>query len=140
MRRRFDEVGPEEEGGFFPVDLTPMIDIVFLLLIFFMVSTRFLDAHGYDVELPETEDAPRQEGVTETPVIVVGADGIATIDGERFEPGDPIPMAEAWSRAVVRADRRASHGDVMGWMDRLQGKGVTAVTLESTPLEKRPPP
>lgn len=37
------------------VDLSPLIDVVFLLLIFFMVSTRFKDDHGLDLDLPQAE-------------------------------------------------------------------------------------
>jgi len=47
------------------VDLTPMVDVVFLLLIFFMISTTFVETPGIEVKLPEssssiTEKAPEE--------------------------------------------------------------------------------
>lgn len=117
------------------IDLTPMLDVVFLLLIFFMVSTRVFDPYGYEVELPETKTAPKLSGQSDTLVLIVQADGSAILNGRRLS-NDEIPEIPAGSTVVtVRADRAASHGQVMTWMDRLQEAGVRSVTLASTPIE-----
>ena len=55
-RRHRDSLSGDED-----VDLTPLIDCVFLLLIFFMVTTVFLHAKGLDVDLPAQSEATEQE-------------------------------------------------------------------------------
>ncbi len=140
MRRTPGWRSDDETASLLPIDLTPMIDIVFLLLIFFMVSTRIMEPYGYQIELPETEAAPQQQGQTETPVLSVLADGGASINGERLARDAELTLPASTAEVVLRADRAASHGDVMFWMDRLQSAGIRQVTLASSPVENRPSP
>jgi len=113
-----------EDEALIPADLTPLIDIVFLLLIFFIVSARIFDPSGYDVELPESEAAP-QRAPSDLPIVVVQPDGTARIDGEAVDVDAALPFADGLERAILRADKRSSHGDVM----------ITEVTLATEPVE-----
>ncbi|OUR73263.1 biopolymer transporter ExbD, partial [Methylophaga sp. 41_12_T18] len=68
---------PKEEQP--DVNLTPMIDVVFLLLLFFMVSTSFIRESSLKVDLPEATGEAMVE--QETPIdIIINADGIFTIN------------------------------------------------------------
>ena len=53
MRRK---IRKQEEGG---IDLTPMMDIVFIMLIFFIVTTSFVKETGVDINRPNAETAER---------------------------------------------------------------------------------
>lgn len=124
---------PEPNDTLLPFDLTPLIDIVFLLLIFFMVSARFLDPRGFEVELPEAAEAPGQVGVQETPMLLVRADGGARWDGRDLAPDGSLEMATPVSEVILQADREARHGAVIRWMDLLKAAGVVRVTLATEP-------
>lgn len=139
MRRLVRRRGGDE-GALF--DLTPMIDVVFLLLIFFMVSTRVLEPYGYTVDLPESEAAPSTEGTTQTPILTVLADGRAVLASKIFALDDELPLEllAAKQTVMMRADKAATHGDVMRWMDRLHAAGVISVTLVTVPIENAPRP
>ena len=65
-RQRSKEVG---------VDLTPLIDVVFLLLIFFMVSTTFTRESHLQVELPEASGEPVSPAEVQQIDVVINADG-----------------------------------------------------------------
>jgi len=64
------------------LDLTPMIDVVFLLIIFFMVATRFAEMErDIELELPEVASASALTSAPKQRVVTVGAVGQVTLDG-----------------------------------------------------------
>ena len=74
------------------INLTPLIDVVFLLLIFFMVSTSFSELTQLVVDLPEAEGAPAS---TNTKLLlVVDVEGNMTLDGAPV-PNDARGLSEA---------------------------------------------
>ena len=113
------------------LELTPLIDVVFLLLIFFMVSTTFVhDRGGMQVELPRSEHRdliPQGSDLS----LVLGTDGRIQLDGEdknleelklaliRHAEEDPNTLV------VLRADRGLEHGRVVEVMDLVQDLGLT---------------
>jgi biopolymer transport protein ExbD len=113
------------------LELTPLIDVVFLLLIFFMVSTTFIsDEGGLQVELPRSENRdliPEGSDVA----LAIAADGAMELDGKavdleelkrvlrRSAEEDPNTMV------VVRADRSLAHGKVVAVMDLVRELGLT---------------
>ncbi|MCH2115872.1 MAG: biopolymer transporter ExbD [Pirellulales bacterium] len=65
------------------LNLTPMIDVVFLLIIFFMVATSFSKMeHDIDLELPEVAAAAAMTSAPKQRVVSVHADGAVALDGE----------------------------------------------------------
>ena len=117
------------------LELTPLIDVVFLLLIFFMVSTTFVsDEGGLAVELPRSENRdliPEGRDVA----LAISADGTMQIDGEvqsldqlrrRLKltaEEDPSTMV------VVRADKELAHGRVVEVMDLVRELGLTQFAI-----------
>ena len=127
-RRRF----VEDEASL--VELTPMIDVVFLLLIFFMVSTRFFDPFGFEVDLPEADSAPEVTSRTQDLIVSIHADGRATIRGEIYELDGPLPDVTDAAQVIVRGDRSTAYGKVIAWMDRLREAGVEQAVLAAEPV------
>ena len=74
------------------INLTPLIDVVFLLLIFFMVSTSFSELTQLVVDLPEAEGAPASTDTTL--LLVVDVEGNMTLDGAPV-PNDARGLSEA---------------------------------------------
>jgi len=119
------------------INLTPLIDVVFLLLIFFMVSTTF-DRHAtIQLQLPSAEREPLTDEISWIEILI-DARGNYFVDGQelinrrpetlqrlltdrvREHPQDPI---------LIRADALASHQSVVTALDVVGRMGITAVSI-----------
>ncbi len=69
----------EEEGA---VDLTPMLDVVFIMLIFFIVTASFIKEAGVDVNRPRAETAENQNAAV---LVAINADNSVWMDGRRVD-------------------------------------------------------
>jgi len=119
------------------VNLTSMIDVVFLLLIFFMVSTSFIREASLSLQLPAaTSDPAPEQGV---PVeVVVGADGRYFFGNEELVNTTLAALRAALLTAadsdtertiVIRADARAPHQAVVTVMDAAGRAGFSRVSI-----------
>jgi len=115
------------------INIAPLVDVVFLLVIFFAVSTTFLETAGIQLTLPSSsstaERTPRELTVWVT------EDGTLTLDGEtlsleELETRLTERLAEMDSkRVVLRADRETRHGTVVRVMDAARAAGAEALTV-----------
>jgi biopolymer transport protein ExbD len=115
------------------INLTPLIDVVFLLLIFFMVSTTFKDDARIRVQLPEAqgEEVPAEE--VESLTIVIDQSGTFYVnDREVVDTGlDTLKKAVAGAAGarrdlpvILKADARTPHQSVMTAMDAASQLGL----------------
>ena len=115
------------------INITPLIDVLFLLLTFFMVSSTFIEQPGMELELPSvtrTETAPVREYI-----LTVTSDGLLFFDGESIAKGS-LPgrlratVPEMEGRALtLKADKEVSHGTVVELMDIARGSGVKKLVI-----------
>lgn len=127
------------------VNITPLIDVVFLLLIFFMVSTTFERESEIEVTLPEASiDAPiEEEFVIE---VTINAQGTYFVNGQRVINTQTSTLKQAMLKVaegrqdppiIVSADANATHQAVVRVMDAARQLGfvhlsfATAQTPES---------
>jgi len=115
------------------VELTPLIDVVFLLLIFFMVSTTFKRESVLAVELPDVQGVPRELAAAEITVRVDAA-GTVAVNDELLPDGEVGTVAdalksEAGTRVVVAADAAARHDAVVRVLDAAGRSGLTEVRI-----------
>ena len=111
------------------IDLTPMLDVVFLLLIFFMVSTRFEQLKEVPIELPKV-GAGQEVGAKESQRLQMRADGQLFLEGVAVER---TAIAAALSKAdvvVLSADEAVPHGAFMEVLTELRALPLDAVTVE----------
>ncbi|SDP38534.1 ExbD/TolR family protein [Selenomonas ruminantium] len=114
--------------------IIPMIDIMFFLLVFFMLSTLYMvNLKTVDIHMPQAAHAETQLKVT---YVVTMKD-----DGSLWLEDKPIAEQELLQRVaqqqannpqfavVVRADQKLDYGMVMGLLDKIKGAGVTKVGL-----------
>lgn len=121
----------------FTLDLTPLIDVVFLLLIFFMVSTVFVDFHRrMDLNLPASNSSILDERSKSLEIEM-------TADKQIFLNGSKITMADLESSiastesageikgksALIRADKNLPYGDVIKVMGILQSAGIPDISV-----------
>ena len=120
------------------LNMTSLIDVVLLLLIFFMMSTRFIDEARLQVRLPEAGIQPDAESVRKTVEIEVTAEGGYRVDGRDLVNNSPDTLATALSRATsgnraqvitIRADGRAVHQSVVTAMDVAGRLGYSRINI-----------
>ena len=116
------------------INLTPLIDIVFQLLIFFLITTTFVQNPGIDVELPKASAQPRQ-GEPETVIIAVTEDGRIVHEGRVVSTEELTTRLEEHHRqrpsamVIIQADTNTSHGKVVDVMDIARTVGFQALAI-----------
>jgi biopolymer transport protein ExbD len=94
------------------LNLTPMIDVLFQLIIFFMVGTQFVGSdHQIDVDVPSVSDAPTASADPARRVVVLRADGQVELDGQ------VVTLAQLRQR-LMDGDGRSSAAGIMVLGDR----------------------
>jgi len=126
-RKRFQE---EEEAA---IDMTPMLDIVFIMLIFFIVTTSFVKEAGIDVNKPDASQA--QAKPSANIFIAIRANGEVwmdkrMVDVERVGANIERLLAEQPTDIVViQADKEAKHGVVVKVMDQIKEAGIDKISI-----------
>ena len=117
------------------INLTPLIDVVFLLLIFFMVSTSFSELTQLVVDLPEAEGAPASANTAA--LLVVDAAGNMTMDREPV-PNDALGLSAAMGerlrgntdiQVTLSADAMTPHQYVVTALDVAVQLNITRLTI-----------
>ena len=121
---------PEEEGE---INITPMLDIVFIMLIFFIVTTSFVKEPGINPSRPFAQTAATKE--RGNIMIAVSRDDHIWMNKNRVELTGVRQMVEAAraenpeSSVIIVADQSASTGMVIDLMDQVRVAGVTSIAL-----------
>ncbi|ADI15491.1 ExbD/TolR family protein [Truepera radiovictrix] len=130
--RRLRRTRPLSQGA--GLDLTPMVDVVFQLVIFFMVSTTFITLEsGLPVDLPQAQTTQAQ--TADVPTVTITQDGRIFLAGAEVSEGDLVSalraaLAEAPDRTVVlRADQTIQYGVSVRVMDLIRQAGAERVAI-----------
>ncbi|MDX1490023.1 MAG: biopolymer transporter ExbD [Pseudohongiellaceae bacterium] len=129
MKKREDE-GPGE------IDLTPMLDVVFILLIFFIVTSVFVTEAGIEVSKPEASTAEAKS--KDLILIAVTPEGEIWIDGEPVDPRFirarfELRLAEAPnSSVVIQGDRAAQNEHVMTILRAARDAEIADVSISTS--------
>ena len=112
-----------------------MTDIVFLLLIFFMISTTFVDLDSHlDIQLPEAGGRALEEGGLSY-VIEMGMQNTLLLDGTPVQVDElPARLAESHSpdrqdSVLIRADKRLPYGEVMAVLGLVQQTQISDIAV-----------
>ncbi|MGC1276468.1 MAG: biopolymer transporter ExbD [Planctomycetaceae bacterium] len=123
--------------------LTPVIDIMFLLLIFFMVGTQFVDDERYfDIKLPTVSDAMAVTSLPDPATVNVTAAGDVILDGQAIALPELesrlVAMRENYpgQAVVLRGDGSTSYQQVMDVLAVVKKSGITGVSLANRPAAK----
>ena len=122
-----------EEAG--EIDLTPMLDVVFILLIFFIVTSVFITEAGLDVSKPEASTADSQSG--DLILIAIGPNGAIWIDGEEIDPRFirsrfELRLVDAPnSSVVIQGDREANNAQVLLILEAAREAGIQGVAISA---------
>ncbi len=131
MRRRYCQ--EEEEPG---IDLTPLMDIVFIMLIFFIVTTSFIKESGVEVNRPTANTAERKE--RGNILIAITANDEVWIDKRQVDPRAVRANVERFkaenpeAAVVIQADRDSKNGLLVEVMDQVRLAGVSNISIAAT--------
>jgi len=126
---------PSKKGRGLIINITSLIDVMFLLLIFFMVTSTFKNQPAINLVLPrsatasETVDTPAILFLTAAGEVYLN-DSLIDLDSlaERLER---MHIESGEDRMVLRADEKAAHGDVVELIDTIKQSGFTRVSLSA---------
>ena len=116
------------------VDLTPMIDVVFLLLIFFMISTTFVETSGLSIKLPEASTSIADHEPKEVK-IYLSKEGVITVDKQEMSVESLQAHLKSFGQRsgdmtfLLLADKDARHGRVVELMDSAKNAGFGKLAI-----------
>ncbi|MDQ6953633.1 MAG: biopolymer transporter ExbD [Mariprofundaceae bacterium] len=129
----------ERKRADFLVEMTPLVDVVFLMLIFFMVSTSFTVSNSLKLELPSSKASSQDKPMKEV-LISVDAKGQLYVQEEAVEDGDlrrrilNISKGDPNMRVVLRADANSLHKRVVFVMDTIRELGMGKLAIATMPV------
>ena len=127
----------DDDGLISGINVTPLVDVVLVLLIIFMVTARIIHSQGMPMDLPK---AASGESVQTVFSVELSADGRTMVDSEQVADDEAISgLARAARaknddlRAVIRADTKVEHGRVIHVLDLLKRAGIAKIAFAVTP-------
>ena len=126
------------------INVTPLVDVVLVLLIIFMVVTPML-SRGAKVELPETSHHDKKNDNGEQVIVTVAPDGTVWVEGdpvtnENFAEHMKLAMKKHTSGEVhVKGDRHLEYGVVRKVLERIHEAGAPSVALGTEEHKKEGP-
>ena len=127
------------------LDLTPLIDVVFQLVIFFMISSVFNTAPGIELELPDSTTSEAVE-VTEVRITVAGPEEVylnrdlvaLSSLGETLRDWKEQGRLPDDSSILVEGEREVPYETIITVLDEIRRGGVDAVNLITAPITEEP--
>jgi biopolymer transport protein TolR len=140
-------LGPGRRGRRTPmaeINVTPMVDVMLVLLIIFMVTAPLL-ATGIQVDLPESKAAALEQNAEPVAITIDPAGNVFVDDapvpegglGPRLQQIAAASRAEGGPRIFLRADQGLDYGRVMAVMGEINRAGLRRVALVSTAAPER---
>ena len=134
MRRRRQRHDDENE-----VNLTPMLDVVFIMLIFFIVTASFVKEAGIDITRPPAATAERKE--RGNILVAITKDNQIWIDRRQVSPQalraniERLHAENPQGSVVIQADEKSQNGLLVRVMDAARLAGVSSVALAAEVVE-----
>jgi biopolymer transport protein ExbD len=128
MRRRYSQEKDEEE-----VNLTPMLDVVFIMLIFFIVTASFVKESGMDISRPDAVTAVKKE--RGNILIAITPTGQIWIDRRQVDVRsvraniERLHAENPQGAVVIQADRESKNGLLVEVMDAAKLAGVESISI-----------
>jgi len=132
MRRRRGGRAEDESE----VNLTPMLDVVFIMLIFFIVTASFVKEAGIDVNRPDAQTAEKKE--QGNILVAISSSGQLWIDKRQVDPRalraniERLKAENPQGAVVIQADRDSKNGLLVKVMDAARLAGIENVSLAAS--------
>ena len=132
MRKHLDDIHADEDEN--EINLTPMLDVVFIMLIFFIVTASFIKEAGIDVNRPDapvTESKPENANI----LVVINANDEIWIDRRLIDPRalraniERLHAENPQGSVVIRADKASTNKMLVTVMDSSRNAGVYSISI-----------
>ena len=129
----------DDDDGIVAINVTPLVDVMLVLLIIFMVASTYIVKPSIEVELPKA--ATGGDTLDTTLSIVVSKDGLLFLNGEKATEEDiarrckSISKTDPKAQAIIAADKLTNHGEVVKIIDLVRRNGVLKFAINIDPTE-----
>ena len=135
--------GARKKGMITDINVTPLVDIMLVLLIIFMLTANLIAKQAIQVELPKAA-----QGATPTPTTIAVT---LTRDGQMYLNGQPVTpdalraavkaalIKDPKTQAIIAGDKDVSHGRVVWVLDVIKSLGVVSFAIQIDPTGLTPP-
>ena len=130
-RRRHTETESDESD----IDITPMLDIVFIMLIFFIVTTSFVKESGVTVNRPSAETASEKKG--SNILVAIKPNGEIWIDRRAIDVRavranvERLKVENPEGAVIIQADEYSNTGMLVKVMDQVRLAGVSNISISA---------
>jgi biopolymer transport protein ExbD len=117
------------------LNLTPLIDIVFLLLVFFMLTAHFVEDQALIVDLPDADNSPAAAEHEEIVTVIISAQGEILINNQQVSDDELVQslrnaLDKSEDRMMrIRGDNEANLGVAVKVLDAAEAAGAKAVDI-----------
>jgi biopolymer transport protein ExbD len=128
--------GQDDDDIIVGINVTPLVDIVLVLLIIFMVTATYIVRAAIEVDLPRAAHGGEATGTLLSVIITrdgeIYLDGVKRTEAELVERSREAAAASPEARAIISADKGALHGAVVRVIDVVKGAGISrfAINIE----------
>jgi len=132
MRKHLDDIHADEEES--EINLTPMLDVVFIMLIFFIVTASFIKEAGIDVNRPDapvTESKPEDANI----LVMINANDEIWIDRRLIDPRavraniERLHAENPDGSVVIQANKKSTNKILVWVMDASRSAGVYSISI-----------
>jgi biopolymer transport protein ExbD len=127
----------DDDGLISGINVTPLVDVMLVLLVIFMVTAKIIVQQGMPMDLPKSASGESMQTIFS---VDLSTDGKARVDSRPVADDDQIlPLARAAKagnkeiRAVIRADKKVEHGRVIHVLDLLRQGGIAKIAFAVSP-------
>ncbi len=126
--------GEREETDLADINITPLVDVMLVLLIIFMITAPMLH-QGIEVALPQADAEPLPMRVDDPLVLSVNRDGLVYVQDEPIHPSQlierlqPLVAARGDETVFLKGDRELPYGTIMEVLDILHDGGIQHVGM-----------
>ena len=130
----------DDDGLISGINVTPLVDVMLVLLVIFMVTAKIIVQQGMPMDLPKSASGESMQTIFS---VDLSADGKGRVDSKPVASDEQIlPLARAAKagnkeiRAVIRADKKVEHGRVIHVLDLLRQGGIAKIAFAVSPAAK----
>ncbi|MEE2788886.1 MAG: biopolymer transporter ExbD [Myxococcota bacterium] len=129
----------DDDDGIVDINVTPLVDVMLVLLIIFMVASTYIVKPSIEVELPKA--ATGGDSLDTTVSLVISQDGKLFLNGEPTTEDaialrcKTVSKADPKAQAIIAADKKTPHGQVVRIIDLVRRNGVLKFAINIDPTE-----
>lgn len=128
----------DDEDGITGINVTPLVDIMLVLLIIFMVASNYIVQESIEIKLPKAATGEETNTKNKSIALIIKADGSLYMDGKATTSSaiaerSKALAGEANAQALIAADRATSHGEVIKIIDLVRANGLMQFSINIDP-------